>query len=400
LTSSFPNLFKQKFKMNDCSLSSEFDVVIVGGGLQGALMALALLQARRDARVALIERDRRVGGNHTWSFHAGDVPEEARGWVNRLVAYAWQSYDVAFPGFERTIASPYAAISSERLAAVVDGRLADAPGSALLTSATVERIESTSVELGDGRRVRGRLVVDARGPGHFAPEHNGGYQKFVGLELALAAPHGRSRPTLMDARVAQNDGYRFFYVLPLDERRVLVEDTYFSDGPHLDRAALRSGILDYAGEQGFAVTGVVREEEGVLPLPSRGVPAPKSQSPLVAGYAGGWFHPATGYSFPVALRLALHIARVGAADPFNDDWKRLVAGHRAQFRFASLLNRMLFGAFYPAQRWHAMERFYRMPEPTIQRFYALGTTRGDQLKLLCGRPPRGISLRAAIGASP
>ena len=42
-----------------------------------------------------------------------------------------------------------------------------------------------------------------------------GYQKFVGLEIRTPQPHGMVRPLLMDARVAQIDGFRFVYVLPL-----------------------------------------------------------------------------------------------------------------------------------------------------------------------------------------
>jgi lycopene beta-cyclase len=383
--------------MNDASPPLH-DVVLVGGGLQSALIVLAMLAERPDARVALVERDPRLGGNHTWSFHAADVPEAARHLVEPLVTAAWSGYDVAFPGLTRTIGARYAAVSSERLAEVVAGRLAGRPGCTLLTDAEVTQLDSNSVALGDGRTVRGQLVVDARGPDHVAFEPCG-YQKFVGLELELAKPHDRPRPMLMDARVRQNDGFRFFYVLPLSDRKVLVEDTYFSDGPELEPAKLREEILAYATQAGFVVSDIVREERGVLPLPSRGMGEPAPRSPLVAGYAGGWFHPATGYSFPVALRLALYLANAPVRDVFGADWEKLVAEHRSQFRYATLLNRMLFGAFAPSGRWNALERFYRMPEETIHRFYALAMTRGDRVRLLCGRPPRGISLRAAIGAS-
>jgi lycopene beta-cyclase len=148
------------------------------------------------------------------------------------------------------------------------------------------------------------------------------------------------------------------------------------------------------------VSDVVRQEAGVLPLPARCHPAPKAESPLLAGYGGGFFHPATGYSFPVALRLACHIANTHEGDIFGPGWQRLVDEHRSQFRFATLLNRMLFGAFVPECRWNALARFYRLPEDTIRRFYALETTPGDRLRLLCGRPPRGISIRAAMGVTP
>jgi lycopene beta-cyclase len=320
--------------------------------------------------------------------------------VERLVTYEWPSYDVAFPGLRRTILEPYASISSERLASVVEHDLRTAPGGELLTGTAVARVGASTVMLADGRTLEGKLVIDARGPSRAALERVAGFQKFVGLELQLATPHPRLRPMLMDARVPQKDGFRFFYVLPLAPRRVLVEDTYFSDTADLDVGQLRNGIRSYADAQGYVVTDVVREEVGVLPLPARGGLAPNSGSPITAGYGGGFFHPATGYSFPVALRLARHIAETGEGDLFGAGWRRLVDQHRSQFRFATLLNRMLFGAFLPETRWNALERFYRLPPETIRRFYALQTTPGDRLRLLCGRPPRGISLRAALGATP
>lgn len=381
-------------------MASPFDIVLVGGGLQSALIALCLLERRPDARVAMVEREPRVGGNHIWSFHAGDVPEEARQLVDRLVTYEWSSYEVAFPGFDRRIEERYASITSERLASVVEERFRTAKAAALFLRTSVERVDASSVTLQDGRTLHGGLIVDARGPEQAAFEDVAGYQKFVGLELALEMPHARRCPLLMDARVAQTDGFRFFYVLPLGPRRVLVEDTYFSDTPQLDVASLRDGIRSYAARQGYAVAGVLREEIGILALPSRGSHTKREGSPLLAGYAGGFFHPATGYSFPVALRLARHIAEAGQSNVFDARWRQLVEEHRSQFRFAALLNRMLFGAFLPETRWNALERFYRLPPETIRRFYALETTPRDRLRLLCGRPPRGISIRAAIGVTP
>jgi lycopene beta-cyclase len=259
----------------------------------------------------------------------------------------------------------------------------------------VQDIGARSVTLSDGRRLEGDIVVDARGPGHATLAKVAGYQKFVGLELMLGRDVVRSKPLLMDARVPQTDGFRFFYVLPLAARRVLVEDTYFSDSDVLATASLRDGILEYARLSGMEVRDVVRTETGVLPMPSRGQPEPKPELPLVAGYAGGWFHPATAYSFPVAVRLALHIATTTGSSLFGAEWAALVAEHRKQFRFGALLNRMLFGAFRPESRFAALERFYRLPDETIERFYALSTTRRDRLRIICGRPPRGMSLRFA-----
>jgi lycopene beta-cyclase len=212
------------------------------------------------------------------------------------------------------------------------------------------------------------------------------------VEFDVESPAPFTRPVLMDARVPQLDGFHFFYVLPLSQHRVLVEDTYFSDSPALDVPVLRERVVDYATRAGLAVRSVVREEMGVLPLPVKPPAPPEARSPLLAGYAGGWFHPGTGYSFPVGLRLAAHLARSKKGEEFGPRFAALVAEHRRQFRFSTFLNRMLFGAFDPDQRFNVLERFYRLPQGTIERFYALETTAADRLRILCGRPPRGMRL--------
>jgi lycopene beta-cyclase len=117
--------------------------------------------------------------------------------------------------------------------------------------------------------------------------------------------------------------------------------------------------------------------------------------PLLAGYAGGWFHPVTGYSLPVAVRLAEHLAEHDAGEVFGPGLERLAREHRRQVRFAHLLNRLMFGAYPPQERWHVLERFYRLPEATIARFYALRLRAVDRVRILGGRPPAGLSLRFA-----
>jgi lycopene beta-cyclase len=372
-----------------------FDYVLVGGGLQSALIALALRARQPAATLAIVERASALGGNHTWSFHHGDVSAAALRWLEPLVAHRWPAHDVAFPSFRRTIATAYAAIPSARVDPVVRAALASSAGSAIFTASDVTSVAPRSVTLADGRALGARLVVDARGPQAAGYEGGAGYQKFLGLELALGAPIALDRPCLMDATVEQIDGFRFVYALPLAADRVLVEDTYFSNEPHLDEETLRTRLMDYARARGFRDPRVAREESGVLPLPWGGpLPRPK-EPPLLAGYGGGWFHPVTGYSLPVAVRLAEHVAEREPEAVFGRDLDRLAGAHRRQARFAHLLNRLMFGAYPPGERWHVLERFYRLPESTIARFYALRLRTTDLGRILGGRPPSGLSLRFA-----
>ncbi len=60
---------------------------------------------------------------------------------------------------------------------------------------------------------------------------------------------------------------------------------------------------------------------------------------------------------------------------------------------------MLFRAAEPAQRYRILERFYRLPEPLIGRFYAGQSTLLDRLRILLGKPPVpiGRAIKAMIG---
>jgi lycopene beta-cyclase len=378
--------------------TTHFDCLLVGGGLQNALIAMGLLARQPTTRFALIERDQRLGGNHLWCFHARDMSPDAQAFVDPLVAHRWPAYEVVFPELTRRMDVAYLGITSERLHEVVSQRAATSAGSTVLLGAAVAEVTANSVVLADGRTLHGRLVVDSRGPERLPAQGRVAYQKFLGLELALAEPRPEFTPRLMDADVPQTDGFRFFYTLPLAADRFMVEDTYYADGPSLDRDKLRSEVLAYAQRIGLRVSGVVREETGVLPLTTRAVGSPIRDGVVVGGYAGGWFHPTTGYSFPVALRLARHLASADLRQPFGKPWQALVERRQRQAKYFNLLNRFLFGAIPPTDRRNAFQLFYRQPDEMIFRFYAMDVTLGDRLRMFAGRPPGGLSLRGTLTA--
>ena len=200
----------------------------------------------------------------------------------------------------------------------------------------------------------------------------------------------------MDATVDQFDGYRFVYVLPFASDRLMIEDTYYADGPDLDQDLLRGRIDDYAFAKGWAVQSLEREEVGVLPITLAGdiaaFWADKPDQPR-SGLRAALFHPTTGYSWAEAVRLADAIAvlpslNVEALAPAirqiaERRWKQ-----QGIFRAA---NRMLFQAGRPADRWQVMRRFYGFPEPMIARFYAGALSSTDKARLLMGKPPVPIT---------
>jgi lycopene beta-cyclase len=387
-------------KPSDGSVEHLAEHLILGGGLSGGLIALALVNAGRGAGITLIDEGSRLGGNHTWSFHGTDLEADGRSLVAPLVARRWARHEVRFPGHHRVLPSGYLTVTSDRFAEVVTARLR-AAGARLLLGRRVAAIGPSLVRLHDDTIVRGRVVLDARGPDPTATDRPTGFQKFLGLEVELCADGPWTVPLLMDATVPQSDGYRFIYVLPFSPRRALVEETVYSGNPSLDVFEAERRIVAYLEKHGARVARVLRREIGVLPLPMRDPGATQPVAfPLAVGYRGGFFHPVTGYSLPLAARVALAVAQAHTPAQSLAAVRGLARQLTSQRRFGALLNRLMFEAMPPASRWTALDRFYRLPEPTIARFYASRSTWWDRARILIGRPPAGISWRHVLQPQP
>ena len=64
-------------------------------------------------------------------------------------------------------------------------------------------------------------------------------------------------------------------------------------------------------------------------------------------------------------------------------------------KFLRLLNRMLFRAAKPEQRYKVLQRFYGFSEGLIQRFYFEHLSKWDKLRILVGKPP--VPIHKALG---
>jgi lycopene beta-cyclase len=374
------------------------DVAIVGAGLAGGLVALALAQRHPDLDVRLIDGAECIGGNHRWSYFATDVAPADHWIVAPLVGHSWPAHRVAFADHERRIEASYHSIDSLRLDAVVRAAL---PERALLLGRRVLAVSPITVVLADGDRVEAGGVIDARGAGELS-NLDLGWQKFVGRELALAAPHDLDAPIIMDATVDQRDGYRFVYSLPLAPDRMFVEDTYYTDGPALDQPRI-AGLIDaYAAGRGWQVARVERQEAGVLPVAMGGdIDAywrAGGAGVAKAGMRAGLFHPMTGYSLPDAVRTAAMLAGGSRFDAATLHEATYALARRTwqERGFYRLLARLLFRAAAPAERHRVFERFYRLDQRLIERFYAGNSIMTDRLRILSGKPP--VPLGAALAA--
>jgi lycopene beta-cyclase len=381
----------------------ETDIAILGGGLSGGLIALALAERRPELDVVLVEQEEALGGNHVWSFFGPDVARGDRWLLERLVVKGWKGYDVAFPGYDRSLPTTYYSVTSERLDYELRQTL---PPRAILAGQRVVEAEAREVRCADGTRIAAGAVIDARGM-RLSGELTGGWQKFAGRLLELEKPHGLERPLVMDATVEQLDGFRFVYCLPFGAKELFVEDTYYSDSSTLDRDGIGKRIERYCADHEWQVKCVLSEEHGVLPVVSGGkfdaFWRASGSGTAKAGTRAGLFHPLTSYSLPHAVRFA---ARLAAQRDFSAAaLARLSKDHaRAQWAdaaYARKLAAMLFGAARPVDRYQVLERFYRLDAKLIERFYAGRSSFADKLRIVAGKPPvpvgRALAALAGMG---
>ena len=302
-----------------------------------------------------------------------------------------------FKGYSRRLNIPYCTGNSKSLRACVDpfiksGRLK------LILDTEVIKLTSFDVTTVSGEKLTGDYIFDARG---FIFDDNIklGIQKFYGKTIETVKPHNLKYPIIMDATVAQNDGYRFIYCLPFSKNQILIEDTYYSDGLNFDQDKYNKRIDKYIEANNWTEHKVIREEKGILPITlavdsklieKRGL---ENKEPIKIGMRGNFYHPVTGYSFPDSVRLASKISRtINSCDKnklVNLDleirkYKLLLYRRDRYFR---LLNRLLFKASLPSKRHLVLQRFYTLSESLIKRFYEGDLHKKDKLRILIGKPP-------------
>ena len=306
-----------------------------------------------------------------------------RALVEPLIVHRWPRLRRALP--RRTaarLAHDYRTIESERLDAAVraalpaerDHRRARRPRHA------EQRSRSTS-----GETLHAGAVLDTRGL-RAAPDRAraAAGRNSAARRSTVPAGHGLDRPIVMDATVDQADGYRFVYCLPFSPTELFVEDTYYSDTPDLDPDAARAAHRRLCRRARLARRGAsARQETGVLPV-----------------VIGGDFDAFWPRDRPRRARRGARRA-VPSAD-------QLLAARRGALRRLARARRPARRAARPRdaraapsatgsaaastacspgccsapptrpQRYRILERFYRLPEPLIGRFYAGQSTLGDR----------------------
>jgi len=291
-------------------LRHDADLIIAGAGCAG-LSALwhVMHSAGRDRRIVVIDRDFEPVDDRTWSFWGTPTTPFAS-----LADRTWDQVQVRFPGWE----------STQQL------RGPAWPGEPTRRTYTRVRRRDYDRAILEEARQRPNVLFVAHDIIDIRDEPDGGVDEFAEGELrapvvfqsARLSPDGSAaavrhplrqhfggwevrteRPvfdpdvvTLMDFDTRQHDGTSFFYVLPDQPDRALVEHTMFSldtrsDAFHDDQIRARLEAL------GAGDVSIDRREYGSIPMEDRSLSQRWGAHIWNIGTVGGRTKPTTGYTF-------------------------------------------------------------------------------------------------------
>jgi len=364
-----------------------YDYIIAGAGAAGLSLAYHFAKtALREKSILLVDREPKKGNDHTWCFW-----ERGAGPFEEVVCRQWQEvffYGTDYEALMDLDAYRYKMIRSDDFYRFVHRELKvlanvhwlygnisdvrDEPGGAAVAV--------------NGQVIHADWVFDSRfqlsallkRPGrHYLLQH------FKGWEILVNTPlFDPKKATLMDFRIEQRGETRFFYVLPLSEKRALVEFTIFS-GELLPQAEYNQGVAGYLRDfHKPDAYQVLHEEFGVIPMTDYPFPKRQGKHVIYLGTAGGQTKASTGYTFTriQAHAKALTDALLQTGKPYvSSPWKR-----NFQLYDSMLLNVMAQHR-YPIKDIFTL-LFQKNPPAQILKFLDEDTSFAEDLRIMSTTP--------------
>ncbi|MGC7101126.1 lycopene cyclase family protein [Amycolatopsis lurida] len=345
------------------------DTIIAGAGPAG--WALAGACARAGVRVVLVDPSPRRAWTPVYGLWRDEVP----GLPDSAVAAVPHTV-LATAVTTHTIDREYVVADNAGLRAwlthpavkVITGR----------AESVTRGDRGATVRLADGRRLACAVAVDATGARRAltgGPVRRPAEQTAFGVALDEAAAervtgHSPGTAVFMDWRQVADDFPvpTFLYSLPLGDGRTLVEETCLAAKPGLPQHILSARLRARLAAAGVDEPG--GPERVRIPLD---LPIPRT---LAFGVAGGFAHPATGYSLGTALRLAFPVAQAiaAASNPRDADRDARAVVASATAREVHALRRFglrVLTRLPSAQVPEFFEMFFSLP-PDRQRAYLSG----------------------------
>jgi lycopene beta-cyclase len=364
-----------------------YDYIIAGAGCAGLSLAYYLSQSSlKNKSVLLIDKQLKVGNDRTWCFWEKGIND-----FETIVCCKWPQVNFYGTDYSATLnlmPYQYKMIRSIDFYQFVQQAIAQHPNFEFLLgniTSFSDTIDGAQVEV-EGVTYKADYLFNSlyhveqqdKKPGcHYLLQH------FKGWEVETPeAFFDTSIATLMDFRIKQHGETRFFYVLPLDAHRALIEFTVFSE-KILDKPVYDQELKEYVKNFVKLENYTVRHQEfGIIPMNDHPFPIQAGKHLINIGTAGGRTKASTGYTF---LRIQQHIkslltSLLATGKPYM--------GYSVNSRFklydSMLLNIMAKNRYSGKDIFTKL--FQKNDTSTILKFLDEETHFGEELKIMSTTP--------------
>ncbi len=289
------------------------DIIIIGGGCSGLALAYALAKQQSHLCVNILEARPSYHNDKTWCFWS----DESNEWTD-LAQKNWQSWSFHAEN-DQTITTQqstiwkYYCLAAEDYYQFVQQHLKRNQNIKLFTNQQISSVTyadesnifsetqpTAQVTTQNDEIYNAKLIIDTRSPLVFDSIL---YQSFYGLELKSKDLKSET-VSLMHNMRSDDQGFRFNYILPLGNDRVLFEHTRFSRTAH-SRKIMNDECDEEIRRLNISYRGIIREEYGCLPMGLTRIDPKYYQ----AGIAAGALRDASGFGFLRIQQWAKHIAK-------------------------------------------------------------------------------------------
>ena len=282
--------------------SKSFDYIIIGNGLAGLQLALALAKDSFfvGKQIALIDKSTKSTNDKTWSFW-----EKGIGKWDNIVEKSWDK--ALFYSSKKQLTlnlSPYTYKTVRALDFYSEAKriLSKNPNVHFIIDKVISIEDSTKPLIKtESNSYSAHHIFDSRITEDYSSELNN-YTKitqhFKGLIIETENPVFNPKQfTMMDYRLKDGEQTTFTYVLPFSRTKALIEFTYFTpnlvDDVTYD-AFIKKYVKDILKIENYKI---LETESGSIPMTNFPFENYSTKTITKIGTGGGWVKGSTGYSF-------------------------------------------------------------------------------------------------------
>ena len=293
--------------------SSQFDYIIVGGGLSGLHLSYCFLNDKyfKDYSFLIIDKEKSKKKDNYFSFW-----EMGNGKWDKIVKNNWSKgsffsrsgkVEMDFSDYN------YKTLSSSKFNEHVTKKIKKKNNFKFINDTVIKIREENNkvVVVGNKKNYNGKHVFDSRLSKEITKKikrHTYLKQHFLGWVVKTNEKiFNKKSFTFMDYRIRDKNNTAFTYVLPFKKDEALVEHTYFSknDCSHeVYEGYIKKYLNKYYHTSNYKVK---KSEYGVIPMTTYPFHKDSTKNITKIGTAGGWVKPSTGYSFKNCEKNSLKI---------------------------------------------------------------------------------------------